>query len=957
MSALSNPLTTYDDVLNHYETSGFGDRATPEDFRTNAVEQALEGLEQDANGHYFRGDERVYVYHDSSELGDDSNGFKGENIVMRTEAEIREAWEADEGMGYFKEANPNLDFDTYMEFISEKDDLYASGELDLNPHDDLYNVGHKGRGPKSDAINAILAEEKDRVRAAEAAANGALQEKYGIETSFSNDDGDQFEFNGSTYTKTMKVDDHLGAGDYVKMGAGVLMSVYAGPMIAGSLGSFMGPAMAKAASSAIISQATAFMNGQGLSIGDALQSAAMSYGGAKLGDMFSSGGELSGTVSEITDKVTSATDKFNELITTGNSIADAAIKAGGMSMLTSLVMTGEVDLEAAGLAAVMAGGAEGLGQLGNSLTEAGATPEEVDEFMADLSESEEFQQAAMDADIKDPFLNPNYTTVGDGLMTNSAGDIFNYAGDAIGNMSDLDLDGDGVLNANDLQNITTPDRDLKNPDIGMENEYGNAFPAVPDSTTNPTLFTDEWVSERYGELSESQTIAAMEQDGFTDEQIEAYVDGRYDDIDIANPNMVTHAGGWVENMEQPYTLEYRDGRHYIIMDGKLKAISEDAYIDLYADLEQGVSPEQWSSTMDKHGVGDGGSIFGGYDEYGRPVYTKTESVDDWITLDGSQPPISAPIDDFIEATEEVTQEVEKPEEVVQKDSTDSSSLNGAEGLTGDSGSTPSTPSSSEYTEIEIAQIAQASNIPLQAVIAALNAGATPEQIVNDPAIANDPSKIISEEDGDVIPNDGTGTPVAPPMNVRIEQMMANGATYEEAVANQNAAINAGADANNDGMVTNAEWSAHTTGDADSSDTVTGGSNSTTGKDVADNTVVADGGDNVTNGTGDDGTGDEVVAGDNTGSDAVDDGSGAVDDVTTTGPGVVGTDNGPGEGPVEGPGGNGPGVGLGGNGLGMLGGGGGSGTPEWGPLFPGTQFKKFNKRRTDIVQSLFEDLMK
>jgi hypothetical protein len=938
MSALSNPLTTYDDVLNHYETSGFGDRATPEDFRTNAVEQALEGLEQDANGHYFRGDERVYVYHDSSELGDDSNGFKGENIVMRTEAEIREAWEADEGMGYFKEANPNLDFDTYMEFISEKDDLYASGELDLNPHDDLYNVGHKGRGPKSDAINAILAEEKDRVRAAEAAANGALQEKYGIETSFSNDDGDQFEFNGSTYTKTMKVDDHLGAGDYVKMGAGVLMSVYAGPMIAGSLGSFMGPAMAKAASSAIISQATALMNGQGLSIGDALQSAALSYGGSKLGDMFASGGELSGTVSEITDKVTSTTDKLNEFLSTGNSIADAAIKAGGMSMLTSLVMTGEVDLESAGLAALMAGGAEGLGKLNSGLLNQGA-------------EGIELEEVVVTAQKKG-------TEVADGLTKLDNGMVINSSGDIMGTMDDLDLDGDGVLNANDLQNITTPDRDLKNPDIGMENEYGNAFPAVPDSTTNPTLFTDEWVSERYGELSESQTIAAMEQDGFTDEQIEAYVDGRYDDIDIANPNMVTHAGGWVENMEQPYTLEYRDGRHYIIMDGKLKAISEDAYIDLYADLEQGVSPEQWSSTMDKHGVGDGGSIFGGYDEYGRPVYTKTESVDDWITLDGSQPPISAPIDDFIEATEEVTQEVEKPEEVVQKDSTDSSSLNGAEGLTGDSGSTPSTPSSSDYNEIEIAQIAQASNIPLEAVIAALNAGATPEQIVNDPAIANDPSKIISEEDGDVIPNDGTGTPVAPPMNLRIEQMMANGATYEEAVANQNAAIKAGADANNDGMVTNAEWSAHTTGDVtNSSDTVTGGSNSTTGEDVADNTVVADGGDNVTNGTGDDGTGDEVVAGDNTGSDAVDDGSGAVDDVTTTGPGVVGTDNGPGEGPVEGPGGNGPGVGPGGNGLGMLGGGGGSGTPEWGPLFPGTPFKKFQKRRTDIVQSLFEDLMK
>jgi hypothetical protein len=326
-----------------------------------------------------------------------------------------------------------------------------------------------------------------------------LNDKYGVQTSFTNDDGDRFEFNGATYTKTHKVDDHLGVGDYVKMGAGVLMSVYAGPLLASSLGSVMGPAMAKAASSAIISQATAFMNGQDLSIGDALQSAAMSYGGAKLGDMFSSGGELSGTVSEITDKVTSATDKFNELITTGNSIADAAIKAGGMSMLTSLVTTGEVDLEAAGLAAVMAGGAEGLGQLGNSLTEAGATPEEVDEYMADLSESEEFQQAAMDADIKDPFLNPNYTTVGDGLMTNSAGEIFNYAGDAIGNMSDLDLDGDGMLSGNDLQNITTNNTpvDLNTngsseaTDDGMYyDHHGNAYAENPYTKDGARVYLD-----------------------------------------------------------------------------------------------------------------------------------------------------------------------------------------------------------------------------------------------------------------------------------------------------------------------------------------------------------------------------------------------------------------------------------------------------------------------------------
>jgi len=447
--------SSYDDVLAFYEDRGL--ETNPfHDTRTTVIDTALEGLTQNEAGQYFNDSgQRVYVYRDSAELGDDSGGYTGRNLVMRTEAEIREAWEADEGMGYFKEANPQLSFDDYMGFISEKDDMYASGVFDINPGDDLYNIGHKGRGPNADAINAVLAEEKANVQAAEAEANASLNDKYGIQTTFQNDDGDTFKFNGATYTKTDKIDDHLGVGDYVKMGASVLMSVYAAPLLAGSLGAVMGPVAAKAAAAAIVSQASAFMNGQDLSLGDALQSAAMAYGGAKLGDLFASGGELSGTVSEITDKVTSATDKFNELITTGNSIADAAIKAGGMSMLTSLVTTGEIDIESAGLAALMAGGADALGKLGTSLADAGATQEEVDDYMSDLTESEEFTQAAIDADIKDPFLNPNYTTVGDGLMTNAAGEVFNYAGDSFGFMVDLDLDKDGALSGNDLQNITT----------------------------------------------------------------------------------------------------------------------------------------------------------------------------------------------------------------------------------------------------------------------------------------------------------------------------------------------------------------------------------------------------------------------------------------------------------------------------------------------------------------------
>jgi hypothetical protein len=41
---------------------------------------------------------------------------------------------------------------------------------------------------------------------------------------------------------------------------------------------------------------------------------------------------------------------------------------------------------------------------------------------------------------------------------------------------------------------------------------------------------------------------------------------------------------------------------------------------------------------------------------------------------------------------------------------------------------------------------------------------------------------------------------------------------------------------------------------------------------------------------------------------------------------------------------------------MLGGSGDNSRPEWGPLFPAPQFDSFQKRRTDVYQSLFKDLM-
>ena len=249
-----------------------------------------------------------------------------------------------------------------------------------------------------------------------------------------------------------------------KFGAGIVLmaaaAVFSGPLAtalgpasAGGAGIFSSAAAANAASAAIISSASQLAATGKLDIGKALVSAAISYGGAQLGDVIKS----SSAVGDIVSQIQSTTDAAVDFLSQGNSLAEAAIRAGGMSMLTQLVTTGEVDMTEAAIAAVISGGAEAVQQL------ATASGQPVDEFMADLQEQDEFVQAAIDADIKDPFLNPNYTTVGDGLMVNPAGDVFNYAGDNLGNMSTLDTNNDGQLSGVDLQEVTT--------DVAAKNIY------------------------------------------------------------------------------------------------------------------------------------------------------------------------------------------------------------------------------------------------------------------------------------------------------------------------------------------------------------------------------------------------------------------------------------------------------------------------------------------------------
>ena len=149
-------------------------------------------------------DTPVYFFHQPLELGgargnyyelDENGRLDSQFGTWRTEEEIKGYWEADEGMGYFKEANPNLDVDTWFNFIKESSTLSQQG-LNRNDNPDEFD---------------------------------ALVNQYGINQFFQNPDGDIFEWNGSSFTKTFKVDDSIPVGD-------MIMSVAIGAMTAGVLG-------------------------------------------------------------------------------------------------------------------------------------------------------------------------------------------------------------------------------------------------------------------------------------------------------------------------------------------------------------------------------------------------------------------------------------------------------------------------------------------------------------------------------------------------------------------------------------------------------------------------------------------------------------------------------------------------------------------------------------------------
>ena len=254
-------------------------------------------------------DERLYFWTPPQELGRAPNDPASQEQAMAgpegfgaaglyTEAEIKEAWEADEGMGYLKE---HTDWDSYWNFVQKTTDLFT---------DPTYNDMTDG--------NMTVGNFQDSPEYM------ALLEETGIPTQYVNDDGDVFNFNGTTYVKDYKTDDDIGVDVINSAFLGVIGSVVAGPLIAGALtGAGMGAAAAKAASSAIMSLTQDALTTGDLSFKDALLSAGTAY----LGESFT--GSFEDSLVDAVDKSEQIRDgllgKFAEAGVDPNSAAGAEL--------------------------------------------------------------------------------------------------------------------------------------------------------------------------------------------------------------------------------------------------------------------------------------------------------------------------------------------------------------------------------------------------------------------------------------------------------------------------------------------------------------------------------------------------------------------------------------------------------------------------------------------------------
>ena len=891
-------------------------------------------------------DEQLYFWTPPQELGDrgmsadqeeagagrDTFGAQG----LYTKAEIQEAFEADQGMGYLKQFTT---WDKYWNFIEQSTALFADPE-----YNDLTD-GNMTAWDFQDSPEYM-----------------ALLEETGIPLQYTNDDGDVFNWNGTGYSKDYKVDDSIQIGTINKLLLGGALGFLAGPLIISALTPTLGIAGAKAATSAITGLAKSYMTDGELSWEDALMSAALSYGGSELSGAL----EGSGVLGDIGSKITEFGD---DIANGGGDILTAALQAGGMSLVTQLVNEGEIDWKDAATAALISGGTTAL----TSYLSGIGKSDEIDN-LEEWDEYDEWQQEAINSDIKDPFLNPNYKTVGDGLVMNiNTGEVFSQGGTggkSHGTFKDLDRDGDGTLSGDDLTQINTPNRDLKNiygyemgdtvyvdangnpvdpglVKLGRDGQYygydANGNRVVVDSATYDQAFGGDkgGLKWQFG-LNEDGSVSTTEGAIYHENGELAYerTNGQWRD---ANGNIVddpTQADELTmiaaKAIDEPIDqIDYTDANGNPVRFGKTPL--RDGYENgQYAGTIYGRNGQRYEfdpkTGLYKY-VGDVDNPGATADQWYDPVTGTTYQHDSENKLVITK--YDEPIDQTDPETPETKTETDSKDGGNQDGNTgaDSSGSPDAPGSGGNDGGTPDnnpTPTppvnNTGIPDTTISTIAQIAGKTVSEVINALNNGASVSEII---ATAGDTP---ASDNGGAPPSDDTPTTDQPPVDDG--GGTTDGTTDGTGGTDDTPIPGTDGDGNGDAGT-----------DGNGGDDATGDDDGTTDSDGSGGT--GDNGDDQ--GTNDDGTGTDTDGG----------GFGAGDE---------GYGDGYGDGSGDGSGdGNGSGNGLGmgnGGGNGMLGGGNGGSETSWSPLPPPITLKPAyfktaaaqKNRRAPIMRRLFEDLM-
>jgi hypothetical protein len=277
-----NPLmggnSILDAVMGINETGGLGEQELP--------------YTAGEDGNFYNEDgERLYYWAEPNELGDvEDRESRRDNAMAMAESgsyygnyytmdEIQEAWDADEGMGFFKAANPDLTWEQYQAFITERQGMIQDGTMGngLTPYTEIAdNYGDMRDDPNAgyggDA--SLIGDSYMPMDELENEAYTDLLGRYGIQTKYMNDDGDIFVFNGSTYDKIFKTDDHAGFTDIMDMVAQGMIGAAFGMGLTQVLSGYMSAGLADTVSRFIVSQVQG--GGGDIGITDAL---GLAFGG------------------------------------------------------------------------------------------------------------------------------------------------------------------------------------------------------------------------------------------------------------------------------------------------------------------------------------------------------------------------------------------------------------------------------------------------------------------------------------------------------------------------------------------------------------------------------------------------------------------------------------------------------------------------------------------------------